>query len=1246
MNPTPAQSSAIHALNPELLVSAAAGSGKTAVLVERIYTLIREHGYSLDRMLVCTFTHAAAAEMRERLEVRLSQAALTDKAMRQQADLVETAQISTLHSFCQKIVREHFEAVNIDPQASLCDEAIRQQLKNAAMEQCLDEACELALTPEGAAQQALLDRLTQNEILEALNTLHAFLMAKPEPFAWLDQCARHMYTEQDLEAGPMAEALLQECRLLLDGALALWEDARALAESPYCQEGYKKNLAEDGILLNTLNAAAEKSLAALIAEAGTLSFGKLATYRLSDPAEIDLREQFKALRERYKKFIKEEMAKRLPSDPVRALEDLNAMQPALLGLSQMTFRMHTIFMELKEERGLIDFSDLEHMALQILSVPELQKKLSSRFDAVFVDEYQDISAIQEAILNGLRRGKSAEASTSLKGAKPGLRFYVGDVKQSIYRFRQADPSLFMAKLRGFSPEENAPCRKISLNQNFRSRESVLKAVNQAFSHVMRAAVTQLDYDDDARLNPGIPSQGDDLPELHVLDGTRWKGDDRLTAQAQIVVDEIRRRVGRPKYKKDGQEDGLWSYRDMVVLMPVVRGIASIVEKTLTEAGIPVYFEDRQGSMESPEIHQTLAHLRLLDNQMDDPALLTVLRGPVYAMTEAELAQIRMCRPEKEASFHGALVTCAQRAEGLPLSARCQDILETLDRERFLQRSMALDEYLWGFLSRSGLYGFYGAQPGGRLRQANLRMLCSKAGDILHSRSGSLGDFLAAVAGAKDRADMGSPSILSPWEDVVRVMTIHKSKGLEFPLVFVMGLGRAIHMPQRSGTMAMDHHLGIALTYVNPQAGTKRGTLLGSAIAMRQRAAEKAEAARVLYVALTRAQDQLIALGIGNADLFNAPMRKTGHGAAYSVWEAKSTLEWLCQCLQGTDDIQLASSSLFSSGEMWENQGKTKFPTNSTFFPQKERVWRAVFHIDAANSSSSQNVENSVEEDFLSLRDHRRARIQALLQGLPPVKEGAHYCPEADPIAPVLPLTHAPLKLGVTAFLRSLAGEPPLPHPFEAENPEPVGIKRLPLQLTRPRLLSDLPALPGYLREAEEPQTALLRGVATHKALSLLALEPLQKCLALAKEGTSSLEALLAKALREGLDCLLREGRITQEENDFTNAGMLVRFFSSSMGQRALQAGEIHREWSFNLRAPDLCESLLQGVIDLCFLEDGAWVLVDYKTDRVPHAEKLWETYGQQLSLYRRALTAATGLPVRESALFALALGEFASRSEQ
>lgn len=1241
---TQAQENAIWSRNRQLLVSAAAGSGKTAVLVERIYSLLEKDGYSIDRMLIVTFTSAAAAEMRERLELRLMEEGVQSDALRKQADKIDQAQISTLHSFCQKLVREYFEIVGIDPQASLCDERQRALLFQAAIEQTMTHTYQQALQEERLA--ALVEKFTLTEVEEMLRQLHSFLMAQPCPFNWLEKFCSQKIQLEDLNQGPLADTLLSDCHILLDGAMALWEDISQLESISACREGYAKLIQADGQMIQTIEKAAKQGIPLLVEQMKTVAFDRMPSYRLSDPEEIAIREEIKEVREQYKKLLGD-VKKILPQDVQQCLMDMETMNTARQGLAETVQHLHHTFQQMKNEKALLDFNDLEHMAFEILSRPEIRRCVAGRFDAIFVDEYQDISGIQEALLEALKR----EEEESKEG-KPFTCFYVGDVKQSIYRFRQADPTLFMEKQRSFSEKPDATCRKVTLNHNFRSRESVLGAVNRVFEHVMQKEVTEIDYDHHARLHAGLPSEQDPPTRIHIIEGKGIRAVEKPGLEAKLIAKEIQQRVGKPLLDRNGKEMDVLRYRDIVILLPAAKGIAPVVERQLTSLGIPVYSEDGASGLESMEIAQVLAHLKLLSNWMDDLALLAALRGPLYRLSEDELAQIRLEKPEKNASFLEALITTANKERIDPLAKRCMGILQDIRHERFLLQSMPLDEYLWGFLSRSGMYAFYGAQPGGKLRQANLRMLCNHAGEHVKMRGGDVREFLTSVASTKGIRDGKSPTILSPWEDVVRIMTIHKSKGLEFPVVFVMGLGGNLHRKQSAGILSIHSKLGLSLRYVNEKMRTKRQTLLANVIALRTMAEEKAERARVLYVALTRAKDQLIMVGTSSGenmkeDKFMNNNQK--YGKAYAVWEAKSMLEWITQVVRQGDSVHNTETEWFSTSLVWGKEEQEILSTVSTCFPQKKGDWEVFFHIPPDKSSILENQEKENELEKLSKQEEKEKRIQSLLEGLPAIhkdgntqkmgtegKAGKDTELFEDPLALPWRPHHAPLKIGVTAYCRAMQkAEKQAALESLQEEGEETTSKRLPLSFSKTRLLAEQPQLPAYLRQEQE-KTGLLRGIATHKAMSLLPYTSLQ---VLFKEGKTSPQEIEKVILNE-IEILVRTGKMTQEERSLVKTRPLSRFFESDVGKDALLAQEVHREWGFNLQLPNE-ETLLQGVIDLCYVKQGGWILVDYKTDRVADVRELWDLYGLQIQLYRQALEVGTRLPVKKCILFSLSLGEWA-----
>ena len=1268
---TQAQQDAIDAQNRELLVSAAAGSGKTRVLIERIYHMLAQGGLSLDRLLIVTFTHAAAAEMRERLQARITEAAAISPAMREQAQLLETAQISTLHSFCQKLLREYFQEADIDPQAMLGDEPVTAALLAQAKEAALDALYDSAAAGDAPAI-ALTAKFDEKQIDRMLLDLYPFLMSLPDPFGWLDAQAQKTYVPADLQTGVMAETLLADCRLLAQGLAEVAQRCVTLAQNPLMSERYHPTILLDGQAASALLAAADAGLAEVGNTARTFSLERLPTVRGLDGAQAVLRDEYKAYRDRMKKLAAA-IAARVPGDLPTALAHLNAMQPALRGLAALARDMDGRYLALKRERTLLDFHDLERMALYILQNPDIRQAVAARFDGVFVDEYQDISAVQEAILNAVKRDVSRETLLP-----PQRFFYVGDVKQSIYRFRQADPSLFMHKAKTFLPDADAPHRRITLNANFRSREAVLDAVNRVFGRVMRADVTEIAYDADARLYAGAKSQGDPPVSLHLFTQP-IRAADRFALQAQAIAREIRCRVGMPQANRDGTAGEPLRYRDIAILGPKMKNVSTVLERVLAENGIPVYCEDRASALTSEEIAQTLNHLRLLDNLADDLALIGWLRSPAGGFGERMLAEVRLRVPD--GAYLAAVQSVAQGND--TLAYMCQSALATLARERFLQMETPLDQYLWGWLTRSGLYAFFGCQPNGAQRQANLRMLCEKAGEHVKRRGGDLHDFLQSVEAQTGVRDSSTPTVLSPWEDVVRVMTIHKSKGLEFPVVFVMGLEEAFGGGAGRGAQLAAHpKLGVALPYVNEAARTTGDTLLRGAIELRLQSENRAERTRLLYVAMTRARDELILLGCGDqlapedaADGF----AKNGPPTAYAVSGAGSMLDWVCQCAGAHDMAAVCGEDGVINTDVWNTAPESPFPTLSTTFPQKTDVWRIVFHTSEAEVASARKAGRG--KAALSDLAVRKARLGALMAdaralaaqlgyaqaaahaetaaniingidaadsaatpaGQPAYRLGNPWhaptqgAPAPDPVAPPLTFTHRPFKLGATALARAQQGQaatawatPAMPGSAEGDpsTQEMLELKRLPLPLTRPRLMADLPDMPAFLRAPAE-QTGVRRGVATHKALSLLAYPPLRDT------GTSALLAELARQLAQ----LQAKRLLTPEEAQLVDARALASFLQSPCGQQALHAQTVQREWGFNLRLPEQGGLIVQGVIDLCYLVDGAWALVDYKTDRVQSAAELWALYGGQMALYRRALTEATGQVVQSVTLFSLSLGQ-------
>ncbi|MBQ7454828.1 MAG: UvrD-helicase domain-containing protein, partial [Clostridia bacterium] len=854
----------------------------------------------------------------------------------------------------------------------------------------------------------------------------------------------------------------------------------------------------------------------------------------------DLTERFLALRERVKTLAKEARSM-LPEDMETARAEVAYTLPALRALVGLVWAIDARFAQYKEERNLLDYGDLEHLALKALNSEQVRASVAAEFDAIFVDEYQDVSAIQEAIVRRVHNENNR-------------LFMVGDVKQSIYRFRLADPSLFLRKLEQFGDGETAPARRILLTSNFRSRGNILSAVNCVFARAMRRGATEIEYDDAAMLRAGVPSQGDPAVQLHLITDKAEADEDEPAEdaapagesrkgwmyEAQLAAQLIKGLIGTPVRTKEGER--ALRYRDCVILLRSASGRAPQIAKILADAGVPAYSDADAQYFDLPEVRDMMNVLRVLDNPCQDVPLLSALRCPCFNFSSERLARIRLTDDTRQKPFYETFFALRETDEDV--RAAC----EKLDEWRFLSHHLPTDALIWRLLRLTGLYALAGALRDGAARQANLRLLCERA----QAEGGrySLHDFLVTSDVAYRAGEAGAARDISENDDVVRIMTLHKSKGLEFPVVFLMELARAFRMPRDSELLRCDAQTGLALKRVDDEARITGHTVAGKALEYKRRREICAEEARLLYVGMTRARERLILLASPRS-LADCQAAWDLPGGDYAAGCAKRMLDWIGQAI--SEGLALGQDTLFTArnGSQWEicfhNSASFRqaLPREADFAPPPER---------------------EVAPDFLSELPAPRTRV---------------------------------LKTSVTALLRGgLAG---------TDEEETVETKRHALKLdTLPQ------QLPDFLMD-EAPRGAD-RGAAMHKALC--ALDPDQD-------------------IFEQLQRMQARGELTAEERSLLRVEDIRAFFASPLAARMRAATEVRREWGFTLAHGDM---LVQGVIDLCFLENERWVLVDYKTDRCPAAD-LPALYSEQLRWYARALREITGQEVAEAWLYGLREGE-------
>ncbi len=1148
---TDGQAAAIGATNPTVLVSAAAGSGKTAVLIERVMSLLRAGG-SIDRMLIVTFTRAAAAEMRERLTAKLDIEGESDAHLRRQAMRVGRASICTLHVFCYHMIREHFQVTGIDPLSRVGDEAALAPLKRRAMDEVLESACEAR---DGDVSRLIDSFDTIDEIADMIGETNEFLSAQASPEAW----ARAQGGADDLDK--WLNVLYGECLLSLEDARQMLSECERALSLPGAPERYEKTLMADRILMNEwLNAA----------RAGTLSgappaFAALSNARRGEGESEEAAALYKALREAWKNKVRAAIAL-LPADREDAARRVSLAAPALRALFSLTLQFRARYFALKQMKNLLDYADLEHLALKTLADPGARARVAGAFDAVFVDEYQDVSGIQEAIISAVR-------GASL--------FLVGDVKQSIYRFRLADPTLFLRKYDAFSTDADAENRKILLGENFRSDENILKCVNQVFRHAMRRRVTEIEYDGDAALKPGVPGTGGASVDIHIIWSPAAEGSDEIGEtpggyrhEAELLAKTIKSLLLNETIAENGEARRI-RYRDIAVLLRYSSARAPFIARVLQREGIPVYSDADARYYEQSEIADMLNLLRVIDNPYQDIPLLGAIRCPYFGFTEEELSRIRLVDRAPGAPFYEAFYKAAERDGALGDKAR--RALAALGAWRFAARALTVEALIRKIMEESGLYMRAGASEDGELRRANLRLLAERAGG--ESAENGLSGFLKSLDARIAADDTRSAKTLGENEDVVRILTIHKSKGLQFPVVFLCETARAFRLTDGKRALSLHAGLGAAMKYIDGRERVRMSTVATNAVDARLRMERRAEEARLLYVGMTRAKHRLI-LFASPRNLSSALKKWARPAEEWAAGSADCMLDWVMQSLR--------RPFAAIENEAWEEEDGAR--------------WRLIY----TRAESLERPPEIGRAPDLTPRgepdDATRARLSRRLHQRPP------------------------LKTSVTALLKTARVENP-----QEETPED---KRRPAEADGQLVKTDGQPSDADGRRAEAPaafdflsrggMTAVERGIVTHKALGLIDYD-------LVRRG----------AYREAADALLARGALTQAERDALRVDWMEAFFVSPLGQRLLRAGDIRREWAFNLRRGD--GTLLQGVIDLCFVEKDGWVLVDYKTDRLS-AEELPARYAGQLRWYARALTVITRRPVRDMYLFALRAGEAASVS--
>ena len=1264
---TPEQESAI--MSPKdsnlgaqtLLVAAAAGSGKTAVLVERIITRLKdmENPLSVQELMVVTFTKAAAAEMSARIGVALAKAmeSTDDKALQarleRQLNLLPSAHISTLHSFCQWVIRSYFYKLDIPPTARIGNEAEMALLKQEVLENLLKEAYEYNTYGIFDLSDFFSDDKSDAGLQDKVLSLYEFAMSQSNPDGWMRRAVEPYKAaqEQDLRDTLWGRAMWDDQQAEIDCIADRIEQMEPLLESPVGPKKWDKVYQEQLAALAQLKGAQTWSDMVDVCrnldtftKASFTSLGKAL-----EKGEVDgaLADEFKSLGAQNKDSLKGMKNGLFHIDEAVLQQQFKDQYPLIHNLVELTIAFHKAYDEAKKEQGIMDFSDLEHLCLALLVEPdtednpkpsEVALELQDTFKEIMVDEYQDTNGVQETIINLISRVDN--------------RFYVGDVKQAIYSFRMADSSLFMNKYNTYGLMNDAVERRIDLAKNFRSHENILTTTNFIFYQIMTQEAAELDYGEKESLIPGriveeAPSDWvGGAVELHLLDTSDTNRSDETDGDSETAGDEpennereldfiIQKIKELHASKKQVQNaDGSFrqiQWRDFAVLRRSLAGWGTRAVAAMRQAGIPAVVNERDGYFEAQEIQLLLSLLQIIDNPEQDLPMAAVLHSGLVGLDANELGALRLTG---DGSLWSVMPLYAEQAQ----DERLLQFIAHIERWRTLSRRHGVADLLWDIYETLDYVNYVGAMPNGLVRRANVMALYERAKGFESSGFRGLFRFLRFVESLRDsNQDMAVANVVTEADDVVRLMTIHKSKGLEFPVVFLSGVQKKFNTMDFNSPLLVDKNGGIGLKGYYPDIRVSYPSMPWLYCKSIKSDAMKAEEQRILYVALTRARDKLFLTGYINkeikkekgvgAHIKHAALTQTQALGADLIKAGNSYLHWLL----------IAFARHLDGGAPLRNIIELEGETN---FDLLDRQCQVKVEIHDGSLYGDLDYKADVDETTINtVRVLGKVNDVALPEEI--VQRFAFTYPN-------LVAAKTTAKISVSELKRRFAERD-----AEAVSATDVSMQQKPViscditeDTTGENAILDtsIPTISGTeladsvfgrkpmaIADAEEIVTGAQWGTLMHEAMQWL---PVKK--------------YTQKSMTDMLDSLQAEGKFSDEERSLLSDRSLYGFFNSDLGQRLIASKRVERELPFSMLFdgnrvyPDVENGerlFLQGIIDTVFVEDDQWVLVDYKTDRVKSGDELIRRYKIQMDLYKEALERLTNMPVKASYIYSFRLHE-------
>ena len=1174
------QLNAIKAPVSDILVTAAAGSGKTAVMVERlIERVLDENGTDIDKILVVTFTKAAASEIKERIANKIAEKLEEENSQRlkKQLVLLSRASICTIHSFCLDILKNNFHLLNLSPNFKVGDTTEVDILKQKALGDVLDKHYDED-DPEFLRVINSFTKKKDDAIEEIIMGIYDFAQSTADPYKYLDDCLKVYSGDCHVQTS-----------YILDSA---YEDANY---AYYCYKRAMELCSLDASFEKPMSIIGEemefaRALQKLCKDGWDKAYNfikdyKFAIMRSGKNMDPSIFEEIKLLRENARTSLKSVIADKinLPLDTIK--EDLEYMAPCVLKLCELVKEFSETFAQYKSERDIVDFNDIEHLALKLLTNPQYEdvvKAQREHFDEIYVDEYQDCNGVQEAIFKAVSRENEGT---------PNM-FMVGDMKQCIYRFRNANPQLFKFKSDTYTPYgSQSDYNKIILSKNFRSRGEVLNGINHIFSRIMSESVGELQYTDEEYLYNGATYENvnDDTKyiDLCIIDSSYTDDETEekpvsVVAEANLVAQKIRNIIDSKYIVYDKGQDKYRpaKYRDIAILLRGISGSGEYFADALSLYGIPAFCDAGAGYFDCEEVGTVVSFIKIIANPLDDINLVSVMRSPVYNFKDSELLKIRTA--DKNGYFYDAMVKYIGNKDAL--SSKIKSFLNKIDSYRECASYMATDELLWHILNDTGYMEFIGTLEGAPFKKANIRAFINRASTFYKNNGGDICAFSSYVDEISMSGGEGKAAkLIGENDDVVRIMTIHKSKGLEFPIVFVSQCGKRFNTRDVNKSVIMHHDLGIGIDYVDEKKRFAYSMMTKNAIKDKILDENLSEEMRLLYVALTRAREKLYITGVVSD--YSKFMESICHECkgtedrlhSRTVSSARTYVKWICQAVYEEDE--LACREIEGGGF----------------------IRREIIPIYSLAGDEGEHAESQADIDKIQESSEYKGEIHRRLKYTYPYND----------------MKNLPRNVTVTEIKRI----------NESEDSLSFRLYRMP-QMKKPSFA----------------ETSSMLSSANMGTLMHLCMEKIELT-----DGKNH------DTIKSEIESFVSDGIISEENAKYIDIPSILKFFESPVGKAMTGAEKVYREAPFEILVEadeifpqaDTSEKIVvQGMIDAYFVDNnGNLVLMDYKTDRkgsksvAEFKDEILNRYELQMYYYEKALKLLTGRSVNKKYIYLFDIGE-------